>query len=72
MLIRLRQEGHSYAAIADSIQKEVNVSVTPNALVKRYHKIQELYLEVSSGFVLPWPATPVLRMETREKIDAYA
>ena len=53
MLIRLRQEGHSYVAIADSIQKELNVSVTPNALVKRYHKIQELYLEVSSGFVPP-------------------
>jgi hypothetical protein len=53
MLLRLRQEGHSYAAIADSIQKELNVSVTPNALVKRYHKIQELYLEVSSVSSFP-------------------
>ncbi len=46
MLVTLRQAGHEFPEIAKQMQTRFGTEFTPNALVKRYHKLQAQFLEV--------------------------
>jgi hypothetical protein len=49
MLIRGRQAGRGFVDIAEDMRLQFGVEITPNALVKRFGKIQETHLGVSMG-----------------------
>ncbi|KAK0634046.1 hypothetical protein B0T14DRAFT_508285 [Immersiella caudata] len=44
MLIKSRQSGRGFADIAEDMRVQFGVEITPNALVKRFGKIQETHL----------------------------
>ena len=48
ILVQRRAEGVGFNEIAEEIRQKTGVEVTRNALVKRYQKILDSYLVVSS------------------------
>lgn len=52
MLIDLRRAGYKFPEISNEMRARHGVEISPNALVKRFQKIQELFLEVTEALKL--------------------
>ncbi len=49
LLMTLKQAGKTYSDIADAMRSQLGADISVNRLVKRFDKIRELYLEVSTS-----------------------
>jgi len=48
LLMTLRDAGHGFTYISQQMHEQLGIEITSNALVKRYGKIQNMYMTVSS------------------------